>query len=74
MKNFRVWLFFALMSLGIVAIRLSPNLQMKVQAFFSGYGMLGLIVVMVLLTVIYHKLQKNGGKSDPESDHTPWWY
>jgi len=74
MKHFRVWLFFALVALGIVAIRLSPNLQMGLQAIFSGYGTLALIVVMVLLTVIYRNLRGDGGKHDPENDHTPWWY
>jgi len=74
MKHFRVWLFFALVALGIVAIRLSPNLQMGLQAIFSGYGTLALIVVMVLLTVIYRNLREDGGKHDPENDHTPWWY
>jgi hypothetical protein len=74
MRHFRVWLFFALMALGIVAIRLSHNLQRGLGAIFSGYGMLALIVVTVLLTVIYRNLQRSGGKRDPESDHTPWWY
>ncbi len=74
MKHFRVWLFFTLVALGIVAIRLLPDLQIGLQAIFSGYGVFAFILVVVLLVVIYRNLQGHGGKREPESDHTPWWY
>ena len=74
MKHFRVWLFFALVALVIVVVRLSPDLQTRLQTLFSGYGLLAFILVMVLLTLIYRKLQRNGGKHESESEHMPWWY
>jgi tellurite resistance protein TehA-like permease len=74
MKNFRVWIFFALLALGIVAIRLLPDLQIGLQAIFSGYGVVAFVLVIVLLVVIYRNLQGRTGKRQPDRDHTPWWY
>ena len=74
MKNFRVWIFFALLALGIVAIRLLPDLQIGLQAIFSGYGVVAFVLVMVLLVVIYRNLQGHTGKRQSDSEHTPWWY
>ena len=73
MKNVRVWIFFGLLALGLVAIRLLPNLQIGLQAIFSGYGVIAFGLVMVLLFVIYRNLQGRG-KYEDENEHTPWWY
>jgi hypothetical protein len=74
MKQFRVWLFFALVALAVVAVRLSPDIQTRLQTLVSGYGLLACIMVMVLLTAIYRTLQGRSSKHESESDHTPWWY
>jgi hypothetical protein len=73
MKNIRVWFFFMLLALGIVAVRLLPDLQIGLQDILSGYGVIAFILVMVLLVVIYRTLQGHSPRHDPENDH-PWWY
>lgn len=73
MKNVRVWIFFGLLALGLVAVRLLPNLQIGLQAIFSGYGVFAFVLVMVLLFVIYRNLQGRS-KHQGENEHTPWWY
>jgi hypothetical protein len=72
MRHLRVWVFFALLALGILAVRLLPQVQIGLEAIFSGYGIIAFILIMVMLAVIYRTLQGPGDKR--KSDHTPWWY
>ena len=74
MKSIRVWIFFGLLVLGIIAVRLLPDVQIGLAAIFSGYGVFAFILIMVLLFVIYRNLQSGKGKRESESDHSPWWY
>lgn len=74
MRRFRTWIFFGLIALGIVAVRMLPDLQISLSAIFSGYGVFAFILVMVLLVVIYRTLQGHGDKGRSEYDDTPWWY
>ena len=73
MNRLRTWILFGLIALGIVAVRMLPDLQIGIDAIFSGYGVIAFILVMVLL-VIFRPLQGNSGKRRSEDDHMPWWY
>lgn len=74
MKSLRLWIFFGLLALGIVAVRVLPGVQIGLETIFSGYGIFAFALVMVLLVVIYRTLQGNHTGRRSDSDHTPWWY
>jgi hypothetical protein len=74
MNRLRTWIFFGLLALGIVAVRMLPDLQIGLSTIFSGYGVIAFILVMVLLLVIFRTLQGSNKGRGSEHDGTPWWY
>ena len=68
MRHFRVWIFFALLGLGILAARFLPQVHIGLEAIFSGYGIIAFILIMVMLVVIYRTLQGHNGKRESERD------
>jgi hypothetical protein len=70
----RTWIFFGLLALGLVAVRFLPDIQIGLDAIFSGYGVIAFILVMVLMVLIYRTLLGNDKGRGSEHDRTPWWY
>ncbi|MBZ0289323.1 MAG: hypothetical protein K8I30_17010 [Anaerolineae bacterium] len=66
MRHWRLWVFFALLALGILAIGYLSQAQISLGAIFSGYGIIAFILVMVLLAVIFRTLQGHDGRRDSQ--------